>query len=440
MLEPRSLIELVEQPRVQQRKGGTSSIFGSRPDRGNKSCCSKGCATACINCAIVGSTTVGVVLGLSSASYGHIPNGAPVSLRQIIQDPETMFAHFGFVSGPMVFIFLKGFFNFVVQMALYVGMDMCQGRDAIRKKFEEPQRLSTLSFLFQTIGLTSTTFAYTRITAAAQPWASWRGWEIWSFLISQHMGTITLLVGLCSNLIAAVLIDDAEEIGYDERAVGRCLVVCGLAVGTPVWLSLGSTAWPCILFLGLTTPVCLKVLFRLPCVASFGNPTLREMVRMLLFREHGADGLSAWALLTVSSCVCFSILSVLVGVDRTDTWLLVGTTYVSLLFPLVATSAVLSLVCNTAPPQMLAFWMSMSLVYITIMTIPASILSWDGDIRIGGCAPAAFMGKQARPFFRHTFFLPAEDALETAKATVDDDYVFTRKFLLWLSQVVSFFT
>lgn len=74
----------------------------------------------------------------------------------------------------------------------------------MRKKFERHQRLSTLSILFQTVGLKSTAFAFTRITVAAQPWASWCGWQMLSSLISQHMGIITLLVGLCSNLIAAV--------------------------------------------------------------------------------------------------------------------------------------------------------------------------------------------------------------------------------------------
>lgn len=438
--EPRGTIELVEQPTEQQRKRSTGSLVRTGPDRGKKSCCSKGCATAVIICSIVGSTIAGLVLGFFATSSGDTPT---VLVRAIIIDPKAMFEHFGFVSGPMAFIFLKGLFTFVVQLALYVWTDLLKGRDAISKVFEEPQRLSILSILFQILGLTSTAVAFTKITVAAKPWASWRELEIWSFLISQHMGTVTLLVGLCSNLIAAVLIDDDGEIpvGYDERAVGRCLVVCGLAVGTPVWLALGSMAWPCIICLGLTTPFCLKIIFKFPC-ETLGNPTLKEFVKMLLFREHGADGLSAWALLTLSSCVCFSIVSVLVGgfgVDTEGTWKLVGTTVLLLLLPLVATSVILSLVVRVTPPPMLAFWMSMSMVYITIMAVPASILFWEGD-RISACAPAAFMGKQVQPLFRHTFFLPAESTLETAEEAVDDDYAVTRGFPLWLSHIVSFFT
>lgn len=136
-----------------------------------------------------------------------------------------MFARFGFVSGPMVFIFLKGFFTFMVQIALYLRGDIRRGRSVIREKMDAPQRLNEWSIVFQTIGLTSTAFAYAQITVAAQPWASWCGFQTWSLLVSQHMGTITLLVGLSSNLIAAVLIEDDGEdpVCYDERAVGRFL-------------------------------------------------------------------------------------------------------------------------------------------------------------------------------------------------------------------------
>lgn len=341
-----------------------------------------------------------------------------------------MFARFGFVSGPMVFIFLKGFFTFMVQIALYLRGDIRRGRSVIREKMDAPQRLNEWSIVFQTIGLTSTAFAYAQITVAAQPWASWCGFQTWSLLVSQHMGTITLLVGLSSNLIAAVLIEDDGEdpVCYDERAVGRFLFFFGLAVGTPVWLALGFIAWPCIILLGLTAPVCMKLIFKVIGERTFDVLTLEDLVQTLLFKRDSwrFEGVSLWALLTLSSCLCIALLSLLVGVNRGDTWMLVGATVLWLFLPLIATAYAFSFVQETLPAQMMAFWTSMSIVYVIIVTVPASILFWERDIGLTGCAPAAFMGKQVQPFFEHTFFLPAKAALENV--------------VLWLSQIVSFFT
>lgn len=270
------------------------------------------------------------------------------------------------------------------------------------------------------------------------------------------MGTITLLVGLLFNCVLALMIDDDESDPreYYEVAVAKCLAFCGLVVGIPVWLALVSTAWPQLLVLGHITVFFGSALYWLSEKKYRRDRnitlTVSTYVSLLLFREKDETldsetpevvSLGLWC--TIAPCSIFGLVLVwlLLGINQIDAWLLAGATILEFILPLAVTLFSLLGFLNPSrfPVQIPSFLLSMCAIYVVIMLVPASLLLWETDVGILGCAPTAFMEKRIKPFFTYTFFLPANDAFQKADELVADD-VFAHRFLLWMTQIVSFFT
>merc|ERR1712113_754646 len=107
----------------------------------------------------------------------------------------------------------------------------------------EPIKLKATTICFQAIGLMSTTFAYTTYSVLIQPWRSWKAWSAFAYVSSQHSGSATLAAGICANAVILRCIEDKPEFKYSEKTTAKGLVILGLAVGGPAWLTMLSAAW-----------------------------------------------------------------------------------------------------------------------------------------------------------------------------------------------------
>lgn len=397
-----------------------------------------------INCMIVTSVMSGVFAGIltSFASAEAESESSSRDVREIIEDPDAMFSAFGFVAAPLAFISLKGLFNFSAQQAIYLGKALLRGREAVRDKLDAPVRLSKSSIAFQALGLASSSFAYTKLVFVTTPWKGWPEWEVFSYLTSQHTATVTVLVSLATNSVIWSLVEEDEEssASYHEASVAQMLVVFGLIVGGPLWLSL---VWPLLVYalpLMASTAISLKLFQKMN---SDLTDSVMDVLKILVFNvdKYGDRQSTPDLLFMRTSVLGFLVTGLLMlwlalGINRADSWLFFGATVLEIILPLVGIMAVMGVVIETkqAPAQLLAFQSSMLLVYLVVSIVPAAIMMWQSEVGVVGSAPAAFMGKKIMPFIKYTFVYPA-GAMSAAVSRVA-----CSRTMLWVAQLLSFFT
>lgn len=408
----------------------------------------------CLNAIIVLALALGLAAGTLAARAPRrhfeavLPEGQDV--RKLIEEPVDMFRALGFVSAPFLVASLKGLLHFSAQLLFYLGATVLEGVSAARTRLTDPFRLNKAFVSFQVVGVMTTTAAYAQLIISLSPWASRGAFRTFALAISQHSATATLVLGLVTNSILArtageaadeeqrsLDISQAQELG---RSAAKRLVIAGIAVGSPLWVTLLGTAWLQLPFIfpAAVFAVRTRTLIRLAGDLFSGLRATREgtlLHSVLAFnRDRGLIGFAIFFCLSANGLVAAWLV---VGAGGREAWLLAGAAALELAAPLLMLNVLFyrMLALHAAEcPQLLAFTLSMLCVFFIIQVIPAALLVQESDIGLCGSAGAAFTGKQIGPFFKYTFLFPSQDAW-----TVGDKAA-SGLTSVWLSQLVCFFT
>jgi len=394
---------------------------------------------------------VAVLLGISASQWAQMGaqheevmlaelggnNTSHSTLTEVILHPHAMYAEYGFMQMPILVMTLKSFLNFAIQMALFFGTSLLSGKVEMKKKAEDGMRFSPLSILFQIFGQAAAVAAYSKLAMVTKPWESFDNWHRYSFLLSQHSATATVLVGLANNMAVTLFYKHTEERAYNEGRAAKYLVVTGLVVATPLWVTWLTACWSTGLpVLALAAAIALLVMAKL----RQGKPTIKEGVAAVFRDIRGDDGpylqFSNVAFLVMCTTLGLATLWLLAAVDSKHAWMLFGATLLELFVPLIA---LMIFVGGGVPGgqeegvsgMVRAFWVAVSLTYIVSLTVPFSLLAATDEVGLRMAAPETFWARKIDLYVTSTFLRPAERAADQAQGA-------RAAFSLWLTQLLGF--
>jgi hypothetical protein len=367
----------------------------------------------------------------------------------LIQDPDRTAEMFGFAPAPLYFLNVKGYFNYTVQMLLLIGAAaLLAGRPEVKKALLAPVRFKLTSVLFQVLGLSSTAFAFVSLAVTSDALASWAHWRVYSYLVTQVSGAITLAVGLGNNVMTFMFIVDNKDAPYSERTVAGGLVVLGLVVGTPIWAALMTAGLYGMLAYLLPSLILLFLLYLLNAIRIVGCQRACMGLKDLCVKVFGQNLKHPTGIFynSMTWLIMLTLIWLCAGITKIGTWHLVGATLLELVLPLVGVGA---LAVWSSPDQKpddnsavlvlgIGFVVAMISTYFIAMVMPASLLAMDPSIGYGGAAPSAFMAKKGVTFSKYTFVIPVQEFSKTVKAQENNTYVPHMQMVV--AQAFSFWT
>lgn len=368
------------------------------------------------------------------------PAAAAPTLVQTITNPDVTFLKFGMVAMPVLLMSAKGVLTFSLQVLLFLGSAIRDGRDAMVGKLTADMRFSKVSIAFQILGQLTTAAAYRKLAMATQCWQDKLHFEMFCNLVSQSPASITLVVGLANNFVVKQL----TEAGSTDNLAARVLILTGLCIGVPIWCAF---AYACmstqLVFLLIAFPVSIKA------CSSVVEEGFGDTVNIMLRGKQGdiSAQSAAWMTVLMSTNVLLGILWCCGGVLSGNVWhsvLLVGGILAEFLVPLCVLLVLADSVGEgsgkgTFAGMTMAFIISLNVALMISMIIPAGILEGQPGISLSDAAIEAFWGKKITKYMTYTFFVPARSEIDLLEKKYGHNSA-GDILVLWLTQLISFCT
>lgn len=348
----------------------------------------------------------------------------------------SMYRTCGYFACPITVCVGIAYLKFFMQLALYFGTSMLGGAKAmIAKNNKSKLNLSVLSCGFQILGLISMVVANYTLMSISQPWCDWGQLQVFSYLISQHTSTTTLIVGITYDFVV-LQVGEAEPSDYlDGPTAAKWLFISAIIVGIPVWVAIMVSICTCYglgLLIASVLPVLATVLhFELKNSPGQLCAVLKKMQdRSILYQN-------ALILFIIISLPLFlSIIWFCLNPLDLMSWLLMFTTILAYYMPLLLLIILTGQMGLNKPSTpyfycLEAFVASLGVTYIIVMLVPTCILaSLPSSHDVTKSAAEIFRGKQIDKYIADQFIIPTQAKVENGAELLES----------WLIYISGFFT
>lgn len=233
---------------------------------------------------------------VSEAQQGSVDEHRDIVVKDLAEDPSTtllvthmivnssaMYKHYGMTAPPVLAITTKAFFNYCVAMMLLVGRAMFKGKAEVKKILLGTVQFGKLSMAFQIVGQVSALLAYGLIAYHTQCWTGGNAWQTFTYLVSQHSASTTIVVSVANNAAVRFFIPEDQ---HTARMAANVLLYTALVVGIPLWVAI-ATALASPGGTHIITSIVIAVVF---VVWADGKPgSFRERVTQFLRDMMGTE-------------------------------------------------------------------------------------------------------------------------------------------------------